>query len=173
MYTFFTVFGVFFVIISSILINYIYNIFSINKVTSFLNPIDGRSILDEISLTILPIIVWSFIEIPVLGDNNNFLIAIILNIIVNCSIIYIMKYGIFVFFNQENNLITIISISIATILGYFVAFMVLKSHFLINLGHFSYFVSIIGMIILLTLHSLYILKKPSIKKEKTKYEEKR
>ena len=101
MYAFFTIFGFLFIVISSILTNYIYTVFSINKVTNFLYPTDGRNIIDEINITVLPIIVWGFVELPILGYNDNFIISILLNILVSCSIMYEIKYGFYLVLKKE------------------------------------------------------------------------
>ena len=173
MYAFFTIFGFLFIVISSILTNYIYTVFSINKVTNFLYPTDGRNIIDEINITVLPIIVWGFVELPILGYNDNFIISILLNILVSCSIMYEIKYGFYLVLKKEIKFINIIAICLAAMLGQIVSYMILKSNPLIILNNIEYIVSIIGMIIILLLHSLIILKIPQIKKQKDKYEEKR
>lgn len=173
MYAFFAIFGFLFIVISSILTNYIYTVFSINKVTNFLYPTDGRNIIDEINITVLPIIVWGFVELPILGNNDNFIISILLNIFVSCSIIYEIKYGFYLVLKKEIKFINIIAICLATMLGQIVSYMILKSNPLIILDNIEYVTSIIGMIIILLLHSLIILKIPQIRKQKDKYEEKR
>ena len=121
----------------------------------------------------LPIIVWGFVELPILGYNDNFIISILLNILVSCSIMYEIKYGFYLVLKKEIKFINIIAICLATMLGQIVSYMILKSNPLIILNNIEYIVSIIGMIIILLLHSLIILKIPQIKKQKDKYEEKR
>lgn len=173
MYTFFSVFGFLFIVIASILINYIYNIFSINKVTNYLYPTDGRNILNEINITVLPIIVWGFVELPVLSGNSNFLISTILNIIVSCAIIYEIKFGIYILLKKDNKFIDIVSIITSTFFGQFISFMILKSKPIIEFGKITYVISISGIVILLLIHSFLILKYPLLKKDKNIYEEKR
>ncbi len=173
MYVFFTIFGFLFIVISSILINYIYKIFSINKITNYLYPTDGKSIINEINITVLPIIIWGFIELPILGSNDNFILSILLNILVSCSIIYEIKYGFYLILKKESKFIDVISIIIATILGQSVSYMILKSNPFIKLDNIEYIISIVGMIFILILHSLIVLKIPNVKKQKEQYEEKR
>jgi len=166
-YTFFTIFGFLFIVIASILINYIYNVFSINKVTNYFYPTNGRNVLNEINITVLPIIVWGFVELPVLSDNSNFILSVILNILVACAIMYEIKYGIYVLLKKENKFVDIISIIVATTFGQLVSYMILKSNPIIDFGNISYIISIIGIILLLGIHSTLILKTPlsKIKKE--------
>jgi len=173
MYTFFTIFGFVFIVIASILINYIYNVFSINKVTNYLYPTDGKNVLNEINITVLPIIVWGFVELPVLSGNSNFLIATILNILVACAIMYEIKYGIYVLFKTESKFINIIAIIISTAFGQLISYMIFKSNPIIDFGNISYIISIIGIILLLGIHSTLILKTPLSKIKKEEYEEKR
>lgn len=173
MYSFFTIFGFLFIIIASILINYIYNVFSVNKITNFLYPINGRNILNEINITVLPTIVWGFVELPILGSNSNFIFSIILNILVSCAIMYEIKYGSYIFLKKEKSYINIISIIVAVSIGQLVSYMILKSKPFINLNNTQYIISITGIILILIIHSLIILKIPNFKKNKPKYEEKR
>lgn len=174
MYSFFVVFGFFFVATASISINYIYRVFSINNVTNFLYPTDGRNVLYEINVTALPTIIWSFIELPVLGNNINFIISVILNIIIACSIMYIFKYGVFLIAKQENNFINNTSIIFASVIGQMVSYMVLKSKVIVDIGGYSYLVSIIGLLLLLLIHCIVIFDMPKLNiKKEVKYEEKR
>lgn len=173
MYTFFTIFGFLFIVIASILINYIYNVFSINKVTNYFYPTNGRNVLNEINITVLPIIVWGFVELPVLSDNSNFILSVILNILVACAIMYEIKYGIYVLLKKENKFVDIISIIVATTFGQLVSYMILKSNPIIDFGNISYIISIIGILLLLILHSILILKYPIFRKKSDEYEEKR
>lgn len=124
MYLFFTLFGLIFVIGLSIVLNYIYSVFSINKVTKFLNPTEN-TIFNKISISLIPILIWSYIELPMLGDNFYFIIGLILNIFLNCSIVYIIKYGYSMLSEDENEIVNVISIIIATIYGYVINYICL------------------------------------------------
>ncbi len=171
MYTFFTIFGFLFISVASILIDYIYTAFSINKFTSFFYPIDGRTVLNEINITVLPIIVWAFVELPILANNPNFLIAIILNIIVSSAIIYEVKYGLLLI-NKRQKIIDVFAIISATLLGQTVSYMIFKSPALINSFDYSYIISIVGIVLLFIIHALITLRLPQIKKKKV-YKDKR
>ena len=148
MYTFFTILGILFVITASVLINYIYKIFSINAITNFLHPTNGNRVINEINITVLPIILWSFIELPVLGKNDNFVFAVILNIIVSCAIMYEVKYGLYVVVKLENTFSEVLAIIMASVIGQGVAFMILKSMPFFNFTNFEYLISIISLIAL-------------------------
>lgn len=157
MYIFFMIFGLLFISISATFINYIYDIFSINKLTNFLSPIDNKSIWNKINITILPILIWSIIEIPVVGDNGNFIFSVIVNIIISSAIIYEIKYSAMVFFNKENNTINLISIYAATILGQTVQFMILKMK---PFFYGSYITTIISILLLLAFYIFITMKPP-------------
>ena len=101
MYNFFTIFGFFFICICSIIMNYIYDLFPINRLTMLLKP-TFQSTWAEISATTLPIILWSFIELPVFGSNSNFLLAVVCNLFVSWSVLYVIRYGAKLF-KKENN----------------------------------------------------------------------
>ena len=156
MYTFFTILGILFVITASVLINYIYKIFSINAITNFLHPTNGNRVINEINITVLPIILWSFIELPVLGKNDNFVFAVILNIIVSCAIMYEVKYGLYVVVKLENTFSEVLAIIMASVIGQGVAFMILKSMPFFNFTNFEYLISIISLI------AIFIATKNSI-----------
>lgn len=117
MYLFFMITGFLFVTGLSILINYIYEIFSINKITKFLSPTEN-TIFNKIGITIIPSIIWSLIEIPMLGTNYYFLLGFILNIIISMSVIYVIKYGYNLINKNENNIVKIISIIGGTFFGF-------------------------------------------------------
>ena len=122
MYLFFMITGFLFVTGLSILINYIYEIFSINKIKKFLSPTEN-TIFNKIGITIIPSIIWSLIEIPMLGTNYYFLLGFILNIIISMSVIYVIKYGYNLINKNENNIVKIISIIGGTFFGFTVNYL--------------------------------------------------
>ena len=122
MYLFFMITGFLFVTGLSILLNYIYEIFSINKITKFLSPTEN-TIFNKIGITIIPSIIWSLIEIPMLGTNYYFLLGFILNIIISMSVIYVIKYGYNLINKNENNIVKIISIIGGTFFGFTVNYL--------------------------------------------------
>lgn len=155
MYAFFVVFGFLFVCISSTFLNYIYDVFPINKITNFLSPINNKNSWNQISIVILPIFIWSFIELPILGVNNNFILAILANILISCAIIYEIKYAALFFFDKENNTINLVSIYIATLFGQTVSFLVLKMKPFFNSNLLISFISLLiifGIFILIKLY---------------------
>ena len=157
MYIFFVVFGFLFVSASSTFLNYLYDIFPINKLTNFLQPIDNRSIWNKINVTILPIIIWSLIEFPILGENGNFILSVIVNIVLSCAVIYEIKYSCMVFFNKENNTINLISIYVATLFGQAVTFMILKMKTFFT-G--NYLISIVLLTLLIIIYIIISIHPP-------------
>lgn len=153
MYLYLTILGIFFITLSSIVINFIDTIFPSNKISYYLNP-NKKTAFNRTNTTILPIIIWNFISIPILGNNKLFLVSIITNIFVSCCIMYVIKYAMIVIFNKENPVVDIISIIISTIFGSITSYIIL----LINSSTQNYIkYSAIGLVIILVLY--LIIKK--------------
>lgn len=159
MYTFFGMFGFIFISMFATLTNYIYDIFPMNKYTNFLYQLDNKGIWGKISVTVFPILLWSLVELPILGNNSNFLIGVIINILVSCAVIFEIKYGIGLLINKENNTINLISIYIATLIGQLVSYMIFKMDPFFQGNHIM---SILGMVLLLNLYIIVIIKPPKI-----------
>lgn len=124
MYLFFTICGFLFVTISSIIINYIYDIFPINKITIFLKPL-GKNFFNQINITIIPILLWSYIELPMLVTNKYFFLSILLNSFVSCIIIYIIKNSSYLINKKTENTIDSIAIIFATLFGQLIQYLIL------------------------------------------------
>lgn len=124
MYLFFMISGFLFIIGSSILLNYIYDIFSINKITNFLKPREN-TIFNKIGLTIIPNIIWALIEIPIIGKNYYFIIGFLLNIFISSAVIYVIRYGYNLINKNEHNIVIIISILCGTFFGLVVNYLCL------------------------------------------------
>lgn len=122
MYLFFMITGFLFVIGLSILLNNLYEIFSINKITNFLSPREN-TIFNKIGITIIPNILWSLIETTLLGTNYYFLLGLILNITISMSVIYVVKYGYNLINKKESNIVNIISIITGTFFGFTVNYL--------------------------------------------------
>lgn len=122
MYLFFMATGFLFVIGLSILLNNLYELFSINKLTNFLSPTEN-TIFNKISITIIPNLLWSLIEITLLGTNYFFLLGLILNITISMSVIYVVKYGYNLINKKESNIVNIISIITGTFFGFTVNYL--------------------------------------------------
>ncbi len=154
MYLFFVITGLLFVIGFSIVSNFIYSIFSVNKVTNFLNSND-KTTFNNINICILPNIIWSFIELPLLGYNSYFILGLILNIFINCSVMYIIVYGYSLISNQNNEISKILAIIVASIFGFTINYICLLA------GHqWSIFFSIGGVLIILILYIIIKLFPP-------------
>ncbi len=153
---FFTLTGLIFSISASIIIYNIYEVYPINKVTLFLKP-NEETIFNRISTSVLPILIWSILEIPLLGHNNLFLIGLILNILLNNSINYIIHYGSELISENEEKIIPIITIFIANIVGYLINYLTLF------IGGFGNVInSVIGVSLLFILYILIKVLKPNI-----------
>lgn len=148
--------GLVFTILFSIIIKNIYDVFSINKITEFLNPIED-TVFNRIGISILPIIIWGFVEILALGSFKYFVLGIVLNIIVNCCISYIIIYGHTYITEYESKLFLIVVIIISSITGYAVNYLTLLIG---GIGNFTY--SVIGLLLLTVFYILIKLKKPNI-----------
>ena len=153
---FFTITGIIFAIFSSIIIKNIYDYYPINKITEFLKPTE-ETIFNRISISIFPIIIWAIVECPILGYNNLFLPGILLNIVLNCSIYYIVFYGNDLINHEEDKITPIITIILANIVGYLINYLTL---FIGNFGNIIN--SIIGLSLILILFILIRILKPNI-----------
>ena len=140
MYVFFTVAGAVFIALFATITNFIYDLFPINKITNFFKP-RNDGIWSNINSTMLPIILWGFIEVSVIGDKSLFFLAIILNVFVSSAVIYIIKYTIFVIFKVQNNIINLFSIYFATLIGQTLVYMLL----IISKTTKNLYISIIGL----------------------------
>lgn len=145
MILFFMVFGFLFTLGSSIVLKFIYNVFSINRITNFLSPTDD-TVWGRVSISIIPILVWAFIEVPLLGSNDKFLIGLLANIFITCSVFYVVYYTYVLIFDRENKFIDVFSIVSSLIFGYIVNYITLLIggdvdiiYSLIGLGIFSLF----------------------------------
>lgn len=141
MYLFFTIFGILFCSISTFIIYFIYDLFSINKITNILNPIE-KSIWNDINMAVLPTLVWGLIELPVFGFNNLFIISIILNICVGSAVMYIIKYSSYLFNNKNTLFYDLISIFIAILFGQFIEGLVVA----MGSQNFNIFISILSLL---------------------------
>lgn len=153
MYLYLTILGILFITLSSIIINLLDVIFPSNKISYYLNP-NKKTAFNRTSITILPIIIWNFISIPILGINKLFLVSLITNIFVSCCIMYVIKYTMIIIFKKENSIVDIISIIISTIFGSITSYIIL----LINTSTQNYMkYSATGLVIILVLY--LIIKK--------------
>ena len=92
MYSFFMISGYFFVVGASVILQYLFEIFSINIVTKFLSPTED-TIFNKIGIIMIPNILWALIEIVLLGNNYYFILGFLLNIFVSLCLMYVVRYG--------------------------------------------------------------------------------
>ncbi len=154
MILFFSVFGFIFISCFAIVTEYIYEIFPVNKITNFFKPI-SKGVWGKVNSTVLPIIIWGFIELPIMASNTHFLMSVILNIFVSCAFLYVIKFSAMLF-NKENKFIDIVSILITTILGQTLSYLVLYTGS--NVLEFYY--SVIGIVILFIMYIIVSLYPP-------------
>lgn len=154
MNVFFSIFGFVFITAFAIVTEYLYEFFPINKITNFFKP-TTKGTWSKVNATILPIILWSCIATPILIKNSNFLISVVLNIFVSCSVLYVIRFVALVF-KKENHTINIISIVIATLLGQLLNYLVL----LVGKENTHFYYSLIGIIALLFIYVSITLYPP-------------
>ena len=118
------IFGFLFALGSSIVLRFIYNIFPINKVTHFLSPTED-TVWARVGISVIPILIWSFIELPLLGGNDKFLIGILTNIFITCSVSYIVHYTYILICKGESKFIDVLSIVLSLLVGYMVNYITL------------------------------------------------
>lgn len=145
MYLFFMFGGIIFVCFASIIIYFIYDIFPIGKITTFLNPIQ-KSLWNDINISVIPTLVWGLIELPVLGINNLFIISIISNICLSSAVVYVIKYGYLLIKKESNDVLNIISIIISTVFGFVLAYLILN---ISNTNNYNLYFSIGELLVLI------------------------
>lgn len=144
MYLFFTIFGILFCSISTLIIYFIYDFFPINKITNIFNPIE-KSIWNNINIAVLPTLVWALIELPILGFNNLFMFSVILNICVGSAVMYIIKYSSYLFNNKNTLFYDLISIFIAVLFGQIIEGLILA----MGNSDINIFISILSLLVLI------------------------
>ena len=156
MYLFFMISGYLFVVGLSIILNYLFELFPINKVTKFLSPLE-KTIFNNISISVIPNTLWALIEIVILGTNKYFLIGFLLNIFVSLCVMYVIKYGYTLITNKENNIVNIIAIFFSCFFGFVCNYICL----LIGTStEINALYSIIGMLVFIAFYVLIKLFPP-------------
>lgn len=117
MYLFFMISGYLFVVGLSIILNYLFELFSINKVTKFLSPLED-TIFNNIGIVIIPNILWALIELPILGNKLFFIVGFILNIFISLCVMYVIKYGYTLISNNESNIVNVVAIFFSCFFGF-------------------------------------------------------
>ena len=158
MYLFLCVFGFSFIIIFSTIIMFVYYIFPINKFTSFLNPI-RKCTYNNINTTIFPTLVWDILIIPLAGNSNLFILAVLLSIIVALTMMYSIKTGAYILFEKENSIIDLTSIVVSTFVSQMVFYLIIAP----SKTSGNIFLSLIFVVIMLLLYILLYFKYPKIK----------
>ena len=110
-----------------------------------------------ISISVFPIIIWAIVECPILGYNNLFLPGLLLNIVLNCSICYIIYYGSNLIKNEKDRITPVIAIVLANIVGYLINYLTL---FIGSFGNILN--SIIGLALILIVFISIRIIKPNI-----------
>lgn len=143
-----TIFGLVFTIGLSILINYIYSIYSINKITKFIKPTEDTT-FNNISVSFIPIVLWALIELPLLANNKYFSLGLALNLFITMAVSYIIKYGYTLISNKESEIVNIIAICTSLIFGYIINYICLLIGKTSSIVH-----SIIGIICIIGIYLL-------------------
>ena len=130
MYLFFMIGGYLFVTASSVLLLYLFEMFSINAFTKFLKPLE-KTTFNYIGISILPNIIWAFIELIAMASNKLFILSFIFNIFITISIMYVIKNGYEMINKKESESLEPISIFISCFLGFICNYMCL----LIGINH--------------------------------------
>ena len=118
MYLFFMVSGYLFVVGLSIVFNFLFELFPINKVTKFLSPLEVTT-FNRISIIIIPNIFWALIELIILGSNKFFILGFMLNIFISMCVMYVIKYGYDLIANKESNVVNVVAIIFSCFFGFF------------------------------------------------------
>lgn len=148
MYLFFCVYGFLFVSVFANIKSYLNELFPDNKIVEFISPVED-SLWNSINSLVVPTTIWSIIELPVLGKCSHFSIGFLLNIIVGCGIIYVVKNFFEIVLKKDNKTVNIIANIVGAAIGFFLSYL-----FLIISKNGNVFISIVtvlGFLILLIL----------------------
>ena len=116
MYAFYLIFGIIFILIISLITNNIYSFYSINDFTKFLKPIE-KTPYNDISINVMPIILWNLFMVPLFGEYGYFLIGVILNIVISCLVMKVFQNTSELYDKEKYNVYENIFIIIAVMLG--------------------------------------------------------
>lgn len=143
----FEILGFLFIGSCALLFHYVDEVFKPNKFTDLFS-INNDSIWENLKVIILPIILWSFIELPYLKNNNNILIAKALQIFISIALIFVIYYGLQALINKKSPLLKGIAIYVASLISSLVSYMILSIDtifsipLLITIGVFILFIII-------------------------------
>ena len=168
MVLFFMISGYLFVIGLSIILNYLFELFSITKITSFLSPTEDTT-FNKIGIVIIPNILWSLIEVVLLGNNFYFILGFILNIFVSLCLMYVVKYGYKLISKYDSNITNVVAIIFSCFFGFLCNYLCLMIG--VNKEINPWF-SVLGIIILITIYVLIRLFPPKTEFFKGKFIEK-
>ena len=158
MYLFFIISGYLFVVGASIILNYIYELFPITKITKFLSPLDD-TVFNKIGIIIIPNIIWALIEIIILGNNILFILGFILNVFVSLCMMYVIKYGYYLIANTEKNIVNIIAISFSSFFGFFCNYICLLIG--VNKTEINIIYSLLALLILIAFYIIIRIFPPN------------
>ena len=117
MYLYLIICGFLFVTASSIVLTYLFEMFSINGFTKFLNPLEN-STFNRIGISVMPNIIWAFIEAIVVSSNKFFIVGFFLNLFITLSISYVIKYGYELINSEEGDILKISAIIFSVFFGF-------------------------------------------------------
>ena len=159
MYLFYLLFGFIFIAIISLVTNNIYYFYSINDFTKFLKPIEKTN-YNDISINVMPILLWNLFAIPLLGEYGYFVLGTILNIFISCLIMKIFQNTSNLYDKEKYNIYENIFIVIAIMLGQIINVLIIgiSKNFIVNP-----FISFAGIVILIILFFIFRLAPPKIK----------
>lgn len=118
MYLFFMISGYLFVVGFSIVLNFLYELFPINRITKFLSPLEETT-FNRISIIIIPNFFWALIELVILGSNKFFILGFMLNVFISMCVMYVIKFGYDLIANRESNIVNVVAIIFSCFFGFF------------------------------------------------------
>lgn len=151
MYLFFIISGYLFVVGMSVILNYIFELFPITKITKFLSPLED-TIFNKIGIVIIPNLIWALIELIILGNNMLFIPGLMLNIFVSLCMMYVIKYGYYLIAHTEKNSVNVIAISFSCFFGFFCNYICLLIGVTKSEINITY--SLIGLLLLISIYMI-------------------
>ncbi len=141
----FEILGFLFIGSCALLFHYVDEVFKPNKFTDLFS-INNDSVWENLKVIVLPIIFWSFIELPYLKNNDNILIAKLLQIFVSIALLFIIYYSSQVLLKRKTPLLKGIAIYVSALISSLVSYMILSINtifevpLLITIGVFGFII---------------------------------
>jgi hypothetical protein len=155
---FFELLGFLFISSCALLFHYVDYFFKPNKFTDILST-NNDSIWENLKVVVLPIILWTFIELPAVSTNKNVLLATIIKLFITMALLFVIYYSSQVILKKKPPLLKGIAIYVASFIGSITAYMILSMKTVIDV---NLIVTISILVIFIIIYLVLSLVPPKI-----------